>query len=43
MDIPLMEILKKLEKDVKEMFDHTAGISIEEKPLLATYKPDDPT
>ena len=42
MDIPLNELNKKLEKDIKEMFDYTPGISAEEKPLLAIFKPDDP-
>ena len=42
MDIPLMKLNKKIEKDVKEMFDYTPGIDAEEKPLLAMFKPDDP-
>lgn len=42
MDIPLMELAKKLEKDVKEMFDYTAGINAEGKPLLTMFKPEDP-
>ena len=42
MDIPLMEINKKLEKDVKELFDYEAGIDSEAEPLLAAFKPDDP-
>ncbi len=41
MDIPLMEINKKLEKDVKELFDYEAGTE-EEKSLLTMFKPDDP-
>jgi len=40
MDIPLMELNKKLEKDIKEMFDYEAGT--EEKPLLAIFNPEDP-
>ncbi len=40
MDIPLMELNKKLEKDVKELFDYQAGI--EEEPVLAVFSPDDP-
>lgn len=39
-DIPLMELNKKLEKDIKEMFDYEAGT--EEKPLLAIFNPEDP-
>ncbi|MCK5560310.1 MAG: 4Fe-4S dicluster domain-containing protein [Thermoplasmata archaeon] len=42
MDIPLMELNKKLQKDVKELFEYEAGIDIECKPLLAIFKPDDP-
>lgn len=42
MDIPLMSLNKKIEKDVKELFDYTAGIDVDEKPLLAMFKPDDP-
>lgn len=41
MDIPLTELAKKLEKDVKEMFDHTPGMDVEGKPLLAMFKPDE--
>ena len=40
-DIPLMELNKKLEKDVKELFDYEAGTD-EEKPLLTVFKPEDP-
>ena len=40
-DIPLMEINKKLEKDMKELFDYEAGTE-EEKSLLTMFKPDDP-
>ena len=39
MDIPLMELNKKLEKDVKELFDHVAGT---DKPLLTIFNPEDP-
>ena len=42
MDLPLMELNKKLEKDIKEMFEYISGINAEEKPLLAMFKPDDP-
>ncbi len=42
MDLPLMELNKKLEKDIKEMFEYIPGINAEEKPLLAMFKPDDP-
>ncbi len=39
-DIPLMELNKKLEKDIKELFDYEPGT--EEKPLLAVFSPEDP-
>jgi hypothetical protein len=42
MDIPLMELNKKIEKDIKETYGYTPGIKPEEKPLLAMFKPDDP-
>ncbi len=41
-NIPLMELNKFIEKEVKEMFDYTSGIDTEEKPLLGMFKPDDP-
>ncbi len=41
-NIPLMELNKKLEKDVKEMFKYTAGLDTEEKTLFGTFNPDDP-
>jgi ferredoxin len=40
--IPLTELNKKLEKDVREMFEYKPGIDAEGKPLLAMFKPDDP-
>lgn len=42
MGIPLTELNKKLEKDVKELFEYKSGLDAEEKPLLAMFKPDDP-
>ena len=42
MDIPLMKLNKKIEKDIKELFEYIAGTDIEKKPLLAMFKPDDP-
>ena len=42
MDIPLMKLNKKIEKEIKEMFDYKPGTDAEEKPLLAMFKPDDP-
>jgi len=40
--IPLVKLNKKLEKEVIEMFDYTPGLDVEEKPLLAMFKPEDP-
>ena len=42
MDIPLMELNKKIEREIRNMFEYEAGIDAEEKPLLAMFKPDDP-
>ena len=37
-----MLLNKKVEKDVKELFDYNAGNELDSKPLLAIFKPDDP-
>ncbi|HUT00096.1 MAG TPA: 4Fe-4S dicluster domain-containing protein [Candidatus Thermoplasmatota archaeon] len=42
MNIPLMLLNKKMLKEVKDLFEYTPGISVDAKPLLAAYKPDDP-
>ncbi len=42
MNLPLTELNRKVEKDVKEMFDYVPGTDPEKKPLLVTFKPDDP-
>jgi len=42
MNIPLMLLNKKILKEVKDLFDFVPGIDVESKPLLASYKPDDP-
>ncbi len=42
MNLPLTELNRKVEKDVREMFDYVPGIDSDRKPLLVTYKPDDP-
>ena len=42
MNIPLMLLNKKVEKDIKELFDYVAGVDVDERPLLAMFKPDDP-
>ncbi len=40
--IPLREINKKIEKDIKELFNYEAGKDIEAKPLLAGFDKNDP-
>jgi formate dehydrogenase subunit beta len=42
MNIPLMLLNKKMLKEVKDVFEYRPGISVDAKPLLAAYKPDDP-
>ena len=41
MGVNLMMLNKKLEEDVEELFGYKAGLSLEELPPLATYKPED--
>ena len=41
MDINLRELMKKIEKIVKERFDYEAGISLEEIPPLGKFKMED--
>jgi len=41
MNIPLTKLNKKIEKDIKELFEYIAGLNPEEKPLLAMFKPND--
>lgn len=40
-NIPLREINRKIEKDVKELFNYEAGSSIEQKPLLSCFDKND--
>lgn len=42
MGINVRALTKKLEKDCLELFDWEAGLSLEERPPLDTYKPSDP-
>ncbi len=42
MDIPLMDLNRKLSKDVKDLFDYEPGMDPAEKPMFATFKPEDP-
>lgn len=39
--IPLTKLYKKLEKEVKRIFDYIPGTDEEEKPLLSFFKPED--
>jgi ferredoxin len=41
-DIPLMKLNQKMEKDVKELFDYEAGKDPESKTLLTTFNIEDP-
>ncbi len=41
-EIPLMKLNKMLEKEIKELYDYTAGLDPEEKTLFGTFNPDDP-
>lgn len=41
-DIPVRQFTKKLEKDCLELFDWEAGMSLDVRPPLDTYRPDDP-
>ena len=40
-DINVRLFTRKLNKDALDLFNHEAGLSIEERPPLDTYKPDD--
>ena len=42
MGIKVRTFTKKLEKDCLELFDWEAGLTLEERPPLDTYRPDDP-
>ncbi len=41
MDIKIRTFTRKLNKDALDLFDYEAGLTIEERPPLDTYKPDD--
>lgn len=41
MDINVRLFTRKLNKDALDLYNHEAGLSIEERPPLDTYKPDD--
>lgn len=40
--IPVRLLTKKLERDVRELYAYEAGVNLEERPPLDTYRPDDP-
>lgn len=40
--IPLRDINKKIEKDIKELFNYQAGLTVEQKPLLSCFDKNDP-
>lgn len=40
--IPLMELNKKIEKDIKELFGYEAGLNAEQKPLFTCFDKKDP-
>lgn len=42
MSIKVRQFTRILEKDVKELYDYEAGLSLDETPPLTVYRPDDP-
>ena len=42
MDIKMRQLTKKLEKDIYELYGYQAGLSLDQRPPLDTYRPDDP-
>jgi len=42
MSIKVRQLTKKLEKDIVELYDYKAGLSLNQRPPLDTYRPDDP-
>jgi L-lactate utilization protein LutB len=42
MQLPLMKLNKKMEKEIKEMFEYSTGLDPETEPLLTLFNPDDP-
>jgi len=43
MDIPIQRIRRKINKEIRELFDYEAGISPDGKPPLYTFQPEEPT
>jgi len=42
MSIKVRQLTKKVERDISELYDYEAGLSLEQRPPLDTYRPDDP-
>jgi coenzyme F420-reducing hydrogenase beta subunit len=42
MSIKVRQLTKKLEKDIIELYDYEAGLSLDQRPPLDTYRRDDP-
>jgi len=42
MGIPLTDLNKKIQRDVKEMFNYSPGLNVQEKALLVAFNPQDP-
>lgn len=43
MDIPIQRIRRKINKDMKELFDYEAGVNPEDTPPLYTFRVEEPT
>jgi ferredoxin len=43
MDIPIQRIRRKMNKDIKELFDYEAGMNVDDTPPLYTFKVEEPT
>ena len=43
MDIPIQRIRRKINKEIKELFDYEAGISVDDTPPLHTFKVEEPS
>jgi hypothetical protein len=41
MDIKVRSFTRKLNKDTLDLYNYEAGLSLEERPPLDTYRPDD--
>ncbi|MFH0809013.1 MAG: 4Fe-4S dicluster domain-containing protein [Pseudomonadota bacterium] len=40
--LPLMKLMRKVQKEAIDVYGHKAGTMIAEKPVLTTFRPDDP-